>query len=69
MKRKKNLKETTNRRVDHILRTIDPDPYSEECLICPMRDHCDRYKHNKCRPHRSRERNWKSQRRSQWKTK
>lgn len=68
MKIEKVLKETTNRRVYHILRTVDDDPYPYEgCSICPMYDHCSKYKHRKCKPNRVRERNWKSQRKNQWK--
>lgn len=71
MKRKFLLQTTTNRRIYHILRTVDDDPYWWECLygVCPMSDHCRKYKHNKCHPHRVRERNWKSQRKNQWRNK
>jgi|WetSurSiteA1Bulk_404760.scaffolds.fasta_scaffold270182_2 hypothetical protein len=66
MKNKKRLQETTNRREYHILRTVDDDPYSDGCSICPMYDHCSKHKrHKKCKPNRVRERNWKSQRKFQ----
>jgi len=67
MKKEEVEKLTTHRRTEKIIRTIDPDPYSECNYFCPMRDHCDKYKHFKCKPHRIRERNWKSQRETQWK--
>lgn len=66
MKRYQLLKTTTNRWEYKILRTIDDDPYPYEgCSICPMYDHCSKYKHRKCKPNRIRERNWKSQRKFQ----
>lgn len=55
------IKKTSNRREYKILTTIDQDPYNDGCSICPMYDHCKRYKHLKCKPNRVRERNWKSQ--------
>ena len=67
MKKNEILKKTINRREYKILRTIDPDPYKDDCVICPMYDHCHKYKHIQCRPNRIRERNWKSQRKTQWK--
>jgi hypothetical protein len=67
MKRKKTLNETTNSRVYHILRTVDDDPWNDGCSICPMYDHCSKHRHLKCKPNRVRERNWKSQRKNQWK--
>lgn len=67
LKKSQVLKITTNRREHHILLTIDDDPYNDSCAICPMYDHCKRYKHKKCKPNRVRERNWKSQRKNQWK--
>lgn len=69
MKRKKIMDETTNRRIYHILRTADDDPWCDGCSICPMRDHCYNHPKKKCKPNRVRERNWKSQRKSQWKIK
>jgi hypothetical protein len=67
MKRKILMDTTTSRRVYHILKDIDEDPYSDGCSICPMDDHCSKYTHHKCNRYRVRERNWKSQRKNQWK--
>lgn len=67
MKREKILKETANRRVYHILHTADDDPYNECLCCCPMRDHCSKHPKSICHPKRVRERNWKSQRKNQWK--
>jgi len=67
MKKEEALKLTTHRRTEKIIRTVDPDPYSDGCSICPMFDHCFKHKHKMCKPQRIRERNWKSQRRTQWK--
>ena len=69
MKREKILNETTNRRIYHILKTVDDDPWNDGCPICPMYDNCKKHPKTKCRPNRVRERNWKSQRRNQWKIK
>lgn len=69
MKRKIILKSTTNRRIYHILRTVDDDPYSDGCSICPMYDHCKKRPKSGCKNKRVRERNWKSQRKNQWKRK
>lgn len=67
MKRKKISDTTTNRRVYHILRTVDEDPWNDGCSICPMYDHCKKRPKSGCNPKRVRERNWKSQRKNQWK--
>lgn len=69
MKRKILEDTTTNRREYHILKDIDDDPYNDGCSICPMDDHCSKHKHIGCNPDRVRERNWKSQRKTQWKIK
>jgi hypothetical protein len=65
LKRSQIIKITSNRREYSILTTIDQDPYNDMCCLCPMYDHCKKYKHNKCRPERERERNWKSQSKKQ----
>jgi hypothetical protein len=69
MKRKILEDTTINRRVYHILHDVDDDPYPECTWNCSMKDHCAKYKHIDCRRHRVRERNWKSQRKNQWKIK
>jgi len=58
-------KETTNNRVYKIL-TSKPNWLDIDCCcLCPMDDHCKNGK--RCKPNRLRERNWKSQRKKQWK--
>lgn len=69
MKREKILKETANRRVYHILRTADDDPYPECDSHCSQLKQCHKHPKEKCRFRRVFERNWKSQRKNQWKNK
>jgi len=69
MKRKKFLKrsqivnKTTDRREYTILHKYVA-PYEYDCGICPVKN-CD--KMIGCNPDRTFERNWKSQRKEQWK--
>ena len=66
LKKSQILKVTKNRREYKILSTID-HWLEYECGCCPMYSHCSQRKHLKCKPKRIRERNWKSQRKYQWK--
>jgi len=66
LKHSQVVERTTNRREYKILSTVEQDLW--ECdYYCSMSDHCSKHKHVKCRPHRARERNWKSQRKYQFK--
>ena len=68
LKKEEVIKKTSNRKEYHILTTIERG-YGDDCCICPLYDQCIQHKHNKCRPQRIRERNWKSQSKKlkQWK--
>lgn len=66
LKKSQVLKITKNRREYKILHTSD-HWLEYECCCCPMNDHCFQHKHLNCKPNRIRERNWKSQRKTQWK--
>lgn len=64
-KDEKILKSTDNRRVYHILHTVEP-LYALECGLCPRyKIYCGR----KCNPTRFIKKNWKKLRKFQWKEK
>ena len=67
MKKSKIVKITTDRREYRIL-TIIPYKLEMECCCCPLYNKgCCKHKHTPCKPNRILERNWKSQRKTQWK--
>ena len=66
MKTNETIKTTNDSRTYKLLTTIDLY-FQDMCPICPMYDHCKQRKHIKCKPDRIRERNWKSQRKNQYK--
>lgn len=66
IKKSQILEKTTNRREYKILSLIEPW-WVYDCAMCPMWSHCSKRKHLICKPNRIRERNWKSQRKTQWK--
>ena len=66
MKANELIKKTTDSRVYKLLTTVDLY-FQDDCCVCPMYEHCKQRKHLKCNPDRVRERNWKSQRKNQYK--